>query len=281
MIKVLLIGKPGIGKSTVMKKFHSLYDGAMVGIVSREITDTNGQRVGFEAVNLAGEAHVFAHKHVFQGASYVLVGKTLTDVRVIDSFVVPEIARGLEQQGALILIDEIGKMQMLSKYFQSTMENVFFSDANVLATLFYATEDWTLPYRENAQTVLVEVTVANRDLLPSVLVGVFQYLNDLKMLSQSQQKTVLQMTREYFTNGDFIQLNKLFSNAISYVLHKKVRRNGDHYSVQGKHGQYDLMYDSQTHVWTCNCSLFLGKERYAGHPGECSHIQATKLFCEK
>ena len=61
-MKILLTAEPGAGKTTVLSKFMKLFPGNMNGIISREIRDDSGNRVGFKAIDMQGNERIFMHK---------------------------------------------------------------------------------------------------------------------------------------------------------------------------------------------------------------------------
>jgi len=87
-MKILLTGERGIGKSTILQKVGDSFKGDLYGILSKEIRDKKGERVGFKAVNPDKESKVFAHRFNIQ-SKFVLNNKYKIDVKVIDSFVIP------------------------------------------------------------------------------------------------------------------------------------------------------------------------------------------------
>src|SRR5437762_2213695 len=109
-MKILLTGKPGIGKTTIIEKFRKNYHGKICGIIAKEIRDVNNKRVGFEAVKLNGERKVFAHHYLIQSPIKHGRSNFHIDINAIDNFIVPELQKGLQDTNSLLLLDEIGPM---------------------------------------------------------------------------------------------------------------------------------------------------------------------------
>jgi nucleoside-triphosphatase len=108
----LITGKPGCGKTTLIQQVLGQYKGAVGGFYTREIRD-NGVRKGFELVTLDGKCGVLAHMEL---KSQRRVGKYGVDLAVLETLAVQSILGAMKQK-ALVVIDEIGPMEMLSEIF--------------------------------------------------------------------------------------------------------------------------------------------------------------------
>lgn len=169
-MKILLTGAPGVGKSTVLKRVREQYRGEAYGIVASDIRDASGERQGFIATNQTGEQRVFAHRSQIY-SKYVVGGKYFVDLQVIDHFIVPELEEGLRHPSALTFLDEIGRMQSFSPLFLDTVARLIESRANLLATIVFDPEPWSLWFKSHPRVTLIEVTRENRDLLPNHLLS--------------------------------------------------------------------------------------------------------------
>ena len=129
------MGKPGIGKSTILKKVADVLKMPKYGIVARETRKDQNQRIGFEAVALDSRSRIFAHKSLFK--TEFSVGNYYVDVKAINDFIVPELKKGLKNDKAVVLIDEIGRMQSFSTKFLDIVKNLFSSKSNLLATIVF------------------------------------------------------------------------------------------------------------------------------------------------
>ncbi len=276
-MKILLTGKPGVGKSTILQKVKEEFDGIIYGIISRELRDENGIRVGFEAVSKDGRSKVFAHKKDIT-SEFVVGGKYFVDLKAVDGFVVPEIEKGLKDENCLVFIDEIGRMQAFSEKFLHTVLDLLESKTNILATIVYDPETWSIEFKDHPNVVLVNVNESNRDLLPEILSVVFNNISYSDKLSRDQTNLVNSLAKEYFAESKYIQIKKLFNNAIPYVVENKVKEiSKSGYEVSGNHNSHKLI-KSDTGEYSCDCDLFNGRNKYKGDSGECSHIQAIKLY---
>ncbi len=274
-MKILLTGQPGIGKSTVLDNFKRQFQGKKFGIIAKEIRDALNDRVGFAAVNFAGEEQVFAHKDAIQ-SEHVIGGKYHVSLDVIKNFVVGEIERALAETEALILIDEIGRMQSLSPEFLAIVGKIFAGDNNILATIVYDPEPWSIAFKENPGTLLVNVNEVNRDQLPELLLLLYQNASLIDSLDEEQKEKTYQLLKKYLLNNSFISAGKLVRKAIRYILENKVIQKSEHdFEVRGDNATHQV---SSGESLECDCKLFRGIDEYAGQAGECSHIQAVLLY---
>ncbi len=130
-MKILLTGKPGCGKSTLVAQLiGEVKNRPVAGLLTPEIREA-GRRTGFAIVDLAsGERAVMASVHFRSGPR---VSKYRVSVDHIDRI----LDRFLEsyESARVVFIDEIGKMEDFSKKFQDTLQKVLESDKTVVATV--------------------------------------------------------------------------------------------------------------------------------------------------
>jgi nucleoside-triphosphatase len=111
--KILLTGRPGCGKTTLIRIVISQVSEPIAGFYTQEIRSA-GERVGFKLLTIAGQQRVFAHVEI---RSSHRIGKYGVDITILDELAVPELYQGVEGNG-LVIIDEIGPMEMLSPRFR-------------------------------------------------------------------------------------------------------------------------------------------------------------------
>ena len=129
--KILLTGMPGSGKTTtVMKIVEKLENAKIAGFYTQEIRQ-GGNRKGFRWSRFDGTEGTLAHVDI-KGPHRV--GKYGVDVAEFERSVVPVV--DVERIDAeLFVIDEIGKMECLSKQFEDAVRRLFASDKPFLATV--------------------------------------------------------------------------------------------------------------------------------------------------
>ena len=282
-MKILLTGKPGVGKSTLIQKITKKLSLPLRGIIAKEIRNSEGQREGFEAYNLSGESVLFAHVHKIH-STHVIGNKYHVDINAINTFVVPEISptSALSAKNEVVIIDEIGRMQALSAEFLETTRQLLDSKTSFLGTIVLDPEPWSLPIKKHPELILVEVTEKNRRQLSQSIVEIFDHLPELQTLNERQQQYVIELLRTYFSGRQYIQIGKLMRNALSYLTFHKISKMktedaSQTYVIRGNTGNH-MTHRSKNGDWTCDCDLFHGTGHYRNKPGVCSHIQSAELF---
>ncbi|MHA2002658.1 MAG: NTPase [Candidatus Thorarchaeota archaeon] len=157
---VVLTGRPGIGKSTLIKKIiHALGRDTVGGFWSAEIRESN-RRVGFSINTLSGETGVLAHVDLKTGPS---VGKYRVNIEDLESIAVPALIRA-RRQSRIIVIDEIASMELYSPQFAPEVRKCL-DTGRVLATLQQRRGGFQDEVRSRRDVHLIEITLANRDSL--------------------------------------------------------------------------------------------------------------------
>jgi nucleoside-triphosphatase len=131
--KILLTGPPGCGKTTLIKKIAGNLSRPKRGFFTQEIRDNRGQRVGFEIQTFAAPPQKGILSHVGIKSKY-RVGKYGVDVKSFENIAIPELEIGLKSH-ELVIIDEIGKMELFSDRFKSLVYELLTSPNEVLATI--------------------------------------------------------------------------------------------------------------------------------------------------
>ena len=112
MKNLLLTGRPGVGKTTVVQAVARLFPGEVGGFLTGEIRE-RGMRKGFSITSVEGANVVMAHVDF---RSSVRVGKYGVDVPAFERIALPAL-RDAVQRKRIIVIDEIGKMELASRKF--------------------------------------------------------------------------------------------------------------------------------------------------------------------
>ena len=131
-MKIFITGKPGVGKTTLVKRLYSLAPERFRGFWTEEIRE-RGRRVGFKVITTEGREGVLARVGI---DSPHRVGKYGVDVRGFEEVVLPILESCLPLCPKIVLIDEIGKMELFSERFVRVVEGIVFRrNIKVLATV--------------------------------------------------------------------------------------------------------------------------------------------------
>jgi nucleoside-triphosphatase len=162
--KILLTGKPCVGKTTVVKMVVEGFSGRAGGFYTEEIR-RGKVREGFRVRTLDGRHGILAHT----GHSGPLrVGRYGVDVDGFDEIALPSLERALEED-ELVIIDEIGKMELFSPRFRKVIEGILASDKKVLGVIHQGIDPYTQRIRNWPAVEIWTVTEANRNSLPQLI----------------------------------------------------------------------------------------------------------------
>jgi nucleoside-triphosphatase len=160
--KVLLTGRPGCGKTTLIKRVAKNLSQRAAGFYTEEIRERD-VRVGFKLVTLRGDEGVLAHVDF---KTPERLGKYGLDLSALEAVGVTAIREAAQAQ-RLVVIDEIGPMEIRSAIFRNAVSDVLKSDVPVLATIFARSLPFTDAIKSRPDVLLIEVRPDNRERLVS------------------------------------------------------------------------------------------------------------------
>jgi nucleoside-triphosphatase len=158
---LFLTGRPGVGKTTVIKAVAQALGDRVDGFYTEEVRH-QGRRQGFQLVALQrGERATLAHVRL-RGRGRPRVGRYGVDVVALDRVGVAALERAVAQS-RVILIDEIGKMELFSQAFKRAVLAAMDGQAPVIATVMARPHPWVDALKARPDVTLWQVTVENRD----------------------------------------------------------------------------------------------------------------------
>ena len=141
--RLLVEARPGAGKTTAFRRLAELLRESgtpVTGFTTEEVRE-RGRRVGFSVESLDGKREMLAHVEL----------------------------PGPPSPGDVVLIDELGKMELASEKFRAAIEQIFDGPAALAATLQVARHPFTDGLRRRPGVEVIRLTAANRNALPAEL----------------------------------------------------------------------------------------------------------------
>jgi nucleoside-triphosphatase len=154
----LITGMPGVGKTSLIKQAIESAGIRAGGFYTEEIR-LHEIREGFRIVTLDGKTALLSHINIH---SPFRVSKYGVDINVMDGLGVDAIKQAAGS-GDLVVIDEIGKMELLSERFKSGVWEIVESGKSVLGTIMLKPDPWADLIKQKPQVNLVTLTRNNRE----------------------------------------------------------------------------------------------------------------------
>jgi nucleoside-triphosphatase len=178
---LLVTGRPGIGKTTVLLNAAEELKAKgyrVEGMISKEVR-REGRRVGFEVVNFGtGLRGWLAHVEQSVGPQ---VGKYKVNLDDLDSIGANAVLDAI-RNADVVIIDEIGPMELFSQAFRKAVNEALNSSKLVLAVIHQSARDPIIESIKKRDDVFVATAdIANRNDLHNILIqNALQYLREGK-----------------------------------------------------------------------------------------------------
>jgi nucleoside-triphosphatase len=200
---LLLTGAPGVGKSTIIQRVIAQLPERPGGFFTREVR-RHGMRVGFEIVTLDGETAILATTDAHATfPNQRRLGRFIVNVEAVAQVAVPAMERAAQRgalaahqpetaephrdscscssaraqapHAALVIVDEIGPMEIFSERFCDAVRNLL-DDATcaVLGTIVGRPYRFADDVKKHPRVRLVNVTRENREQLPTQLLAMLR-----------------------------------------------------------------------------------------------------------
>jgi len=152
----LLTGQPGTGKTRIIKQAIAEVKVKVGGFYTEEIR-SQGIRQGFRLVTLDGQTTILAHINFH---SPYRVSKYGVDIDSLEKVGVSALNQAV-QECDLVVVDEIGKMELFSARFRETVQGIINSEKRLLGTIMLSPNPYADAIKRQPQVNVITVTRAN------------------------------------------------------------------------------------------------------------------------
>ncbi|EDW44305.1 cancer-related nucleoside-triphosphatase homolog [Drosophila sechellia] len=168
-ITIILTGRPGVGKTTLVLKICSALREKGRILQGFYTEDVQGEgislRIGFDVVTLAGKRGILSRKNPEDQLRRPKVGEYSVFVQDFESIALPVLStQDSQPEPDLLVVDEVVKMELLSKRFESAITDLLKKKRALLVTI---PEKSTLALveqlRKSAGSKIYQVTKSNRN----------------------------------------------------------------------------------------------------------------------
>jgi nucleoside-triphosphatase len=169
--RLLIEARPGAGKTTAIGRLAELFREKglpLSGFLTRELRDGR-RRVGFEIETFAGERGLLAHVDI---PGPPRVGRYGVDLEEFERLALP--ALDAPAAGGVVLIDELGKMELASDRFRDAVLGLFDGSAPIVATVHTFRHPFTDALKRRPDVTIVRLNAATRNRLPEELLNLLR-----------------------------------------------------------------------------------------------------------
>lgn len=155
---ILLTGKPRTGKTTLLKRIIENLKMPCGGFYTEEISEDN-KRISFKIKTLEGKEGILARKGL---ESKFRLGKYGINIKDLEGIGVRSILGALRDK-EIVIIDEIGKMELFSEKFKEAVLNVLDSNKRLIGVIHVADLGFLNAIRKRKDVDIFEVDLNNHE----------------------------------------------------------------------------------------------------------------------
>ena len=165
---LFLTGRPGVGKTTAIRLVVAQLGARAGGFYTEEIREA-GRRTGFRLVTLDGSTGILAGLNV---PGPYRVGRYGVHLSNLEDLGVKALRRAIQQPTApVVVIDEIGKMELFSTAFREAVLAGLDSPKTLIGTITMARSPWVKAIKARPDVTVMEITPANRVAIPDLILA--------------------------------------------------------------------------------------------------------------
>ena len=156
-MNIFVTGPPRSGKSTLIEKVAKNIKRPATGFLTRELREKD-KRVGFLIETIDGKTGLLAHEDI---KSNCRVGKYKINLQDLEQIAVPSMLPSSSDQ--IVVVDEIGKMECLSRLFRETLLRVLSLENQVIGSIALKGDRFIQNIKKRDDVALVSITEKTRD----------------------------------------------------------------------------------------------------------------------
>jgi nucleoside-triphosphatase len=157
---LLLTGRPGVGKTTIIKRITEELGNRAGGFYTEEIRGPGGRK-GFRLVTLDGQEATMAHVDL-KGQGRPRVSRYGVDVGAVERVGVTALRQAMQER-RIVVVDEIGKMELFCGPFKDVVLQAVGGPHIMIATVMTKPNPWIDALKVQPGVEVWEVTAKNRD----------------------------------------------------------------------------------------------------------------------
>ena len=163
---ILITGKPNTGKSTAIHKIVDMLGRKRCsGLLAEEIL-VNNERVGFSTYGIQSKDKItLAHVDIDKKYAVEIFG---VDLKALESLSEKELDIALrDDKIKFIIVDEIGRMQVMSEKFRNLLDKIADSNKILIASICFEDEvEYIRDFKNRDDVELIILNEENRNEIP-------------------------------------------------------------------------------------------------------------------
>ena len=160
----MVTGAPGVGKTTLIRRIHEHFTSQglrVTGITTREVRE-GAQRVGFRLTDISSGSEGWLAR--IGRSSGPRIGRYIVDSEDLEMLGVQAVQKSADEIADLVLVDEIGPMEMTSNNFRKAIADLLSRDRIVVATIKQGSHYPEVEHAsKSSEVIMVELSRENRN----------------------------------------------------------------------------------------------------------------------